>query len=153
MRIAPLVRVGLIGAATGCRSQSGIAALALTQPGTPNRGLSRILGGARGRALYASGAVGELVVDKLPKTPSRLEPAGVASRLGFGALAGAMLGERLESNVAVAAALGAAASVATTYGGAWWRRTSSRRFRKDLPGALVEDLVAANLARLAVTDA
>jgi uncharacterized membrane protein len=152
MKIAPLLRVVLIGAATGSRSQSGIAALALTQPGTSGRGLSRILGGHRGRALYAAGAVGELVVDKLPKTPSRLEPAGVASRLGFGALAGAMLGERLEANLAVAAVLGAAASMATSYGGAWWRRESSRRLRKDLPGALAEDVVAIKLAWLAVSD-
>src|SRR5690242_20378670 len=39
-------------------------------------------------------AVAELVVDKLPGTPSRKAPAGVAARLSMGALCGAALSGR-----------------------------------------------------------
>jgi uncharacterized membrane protein len=146
----PLVRIGLIGAATGSRSQSGIAALALTQPAGRGRGLSRLLGGDLRRRVYPLAAVGEIVVDKLPKTPSRLEPRGLVARVALGGLAGAMLGQRLDQGVVVSSVLGAASATATSYGGARFRREASKKLRRDLPGAVAEDVVALKLAWVAV---
>src|SRR5437763_673053 len=61
-------------------------------------------------------AIGELVSDKLPKTPSRKAPAGFATRVVTGALSGAALGASRDALVGglLAGALGA---VAGTLGG------------------------------------
>lgn len=62
---------GLAGAATGCRTFTGLAALAPAGPDTSNgcvKGLTALL------------ATQELVIDKLPRTASRLEPLGLGIR-------------------------------------------------------------------------
>src|SRR5215218_11411562 len=84
-----LTRAALFGLATGGRSTSGLAALALN-----NRSHTGALGSRWVRRLAAAAAVGEFVGDKLPQTPSRLQPQGLVPRLGLGAVTGAVLTRR-----------------------------------------------------------
>ena len=73
----------LLGAASGLRSQIGVAVLAVRSDSS----LPPILRQPWTRRVLVAGAVGELIADKLPNTPSRLEPPGIAGRLVLGALA------------------------------------------------------------------
>jgi uncharacterized membrane protein len=86
-------------------------------------------------------ALGELVNDKLPKTPSRKVPPQFIARIVTGAFSGAVLGASHDSLVGglVAGAIGA---VAGTLGGSAVRTALAKLAGKDLPVAFLEDLVA-----------
>ncbi len=86
-------------------------------------------------------ALGELVNDKLPKTPSRTVPPQFIARIVTGAFSGAVLGASRDSLVGglVAGAIGA---VAGTLGGSAARTSLARMAGKDLPIAILEDAVA-----------
>jgi uncharacterized membrane protein len=86
-------------------------------------------------------AIGELVADKLPNTPSRKAPVGFVARIVMGAVCGAALGAS-QSWIGglLAGALGA---VAGTLGGYEFRSRLVRAIGgKDLPIALLEDAIA-----------
>src|SRR5262245_38358666 len=90
-------------------------------------------------------AGGEIINDKLPKTPSRKLPAPFAVRVLIGAFAGAALG--YPSNAMIPGAIaGALGGVAGTLGGYEFRRGLAQAIGKDLPAALIEDLIAVGLA-------
>src|SRR5271170_769541 len=95
-------------------------------------------------------AIGELINDKLPKTPSRKTPPQFIARILSGSLVGATVGAASGSLILglVAGAIGA---VAGTYGGAAMRGKLATVFGKDLPAALIEDVVAIVLAIVVVT--
>jgi len=86
-------------------------------------------------------ALGEIVNDKLPATPSRLVPPQFGARVVSGALCGAAVGVSAGSWI-VGAILGAIGAVIGTIGGARARAAMARRFGRDLPAALIEDIVA-----------
>ena len=95
-------------------------------------------------------AFGELVADKLPKTPSRKEVTGFTARLVTGALCGAALaaGQSLIGGL-VAGVIG---SIVGTLGGYEARvRLVKATGGKDLPIALLEDVIAIGGALLIVT--
>jgi uncharacterized membrane protein len=145
-------RAALIGAITGSRSMLGLATVALAPPVATTGPLAR--GSVRG--LLAVAATGELVGDKLPKTPSRLEPGGIGARVVLGGTAAAALAYRgggapSRGELAQAIALGVGAAIAGTFGGARWRAIAAKRFGRDLPGALIEDAVAFGGALAAVS--
>ncbi|MEV6848027.1 hypothetical protein [Actinoplanes sp. NPDC051411] len=131
-----LVRAGLLGAATGARSATPLAALA-SHGG--NRWLS---------ALATVAAGGELIADKLPGTPSRVKPAPLAARIVTGAVAAGLDARRRHRGVAGPALVGAAAAAAGSYAGAWWRAFAAHR-GFAVPAALAEDGTAILLATLA----
>lgn len=92
--LPPLVRAALLGAATGSRSTLGLQAVA------------RSTGNRTARRAAAVAVLGELVADKLPQTPSRLEPTGLGARVVSAALGGAAVGRRaVAAPVAVVGAL------------------------------------------------
>ena len=126
-------RAALLGAAAGARSATPLAVLAGH--------------GANGwvKALSTVAATGELIVDKLPGTPSRLQPAPLAGRAAAGALAGGLDARRRHRGIVLAAVIGAGAAVGASYAGAFWRAYTARR-GFALPGALIEDAVAIALA-------
>jgi uncharacterized membrane protein len=142
-----LSRAALLGLATGGRSTSGLAALALT-----NRSGAGVLGNRWIRRLAGTATAGELVGDKLPQIPSRLQPEGLLPRLAFGAAAGTILSHREGNNrnrTLMAGLFGLLGAAAGSRLGVSWRQLASRRFGKDLPGALIEDaswLAAAHYA-------
>jgi len=86
-------------------------------------------------------ALGELVTDQLPATPSRTVPAQFGARIVSGALCGAAIGATggsLPSGL-VAGVIGA---VVGTLGGAAVRGRLAAAFGSDRPAALIEDAVA-----------
>lgn len=90
-------------------------------------------------------ALGELVTDKLPITPSRKTPPQFLGRLISGSLVGATAAASTRALVPglLAGALGATAG---TLGGAALRSKLAAEFGKDLPAALLEDGVAVALS-------
>lgn len=104
-------RAALLGFVAGMRSQLPLALLARSAPGA--------CGGAAGlvvrqlhtpvaRWLTALAALGELIGDKLPMTPSRLDPGPLAGRFLFGGVAGGILARKAGCSTAAGALLGAA---------------------------------------------
>jgi uncharacterized membrane protein len=87
-------------------------------------------------------ALGELVNDKLPKTPSRTVPPQFIVRILMGGFSGAAIGLAKGSWI-VGAVAGAVGAVVGTLGGAAFRRTLVKAIGgKDLPIALLEDAIA-----------
>ncbi len=88
-------------------------------------------------------ALGELVADKLPKTPARTSPPGLIARILFGGACAAALAVSAGGSVGVAVVLGVGGAIAGTYGGYALRHaiTASGKL-PDLPVALVEDVIA-----------
>jgi uncharacterized membrane protein len=89
-----LARSALVGAATGGRTFTGLAALTLTTPAGPVGQPDRTLQKTWVKGLVVAAAVQELVMDKLPNTPSRLEPPGLILRALAAAGAGAVIARR-----------------------------------------------------------
>lgn len=94
-------------------------------------------------------AAAEMVTDQLPSTPSRTVPVQFGARLLTGALSGATIGAAGGLLVAGLVA-GIVGAVMGTYGGAAARAHLAARFGRDLPAAVIEDLVAVGLALLVV---
>lgn len=88
-------------------------------------------------------ALGELVADKLPKMPSRKQPAPFIARIVMGALSGAALTAGAGQSALTGAVVGALGGVAGTLGG-YEVRTGLVRALKvpDFVVALLEDAVA-----------
>ena len=94
-------------------------------------------------------ALFELVSDQLPSTPSRKVPVQFGTRLLMGALSGAAIGA-VAGALLAGMACGLAGAVLGTYVGAAFRAGLAKAFGKDLPAALIEDLVAIGGAWLIV---
>ena len=94
-------------------------------------------------------AVVELITDQLPSTPSRKVPIQFATRIIMGGLSGAAIGAAGGSLVPGLIA-GIVGAVIGTYGGAAVRSRLAASFGRDLPAALIEDVVAVGGALLIV---
>jgi uncharacterized membrane protein len=126
-------RAAVLGTVTGARTFLAPAALAL-------RGR---LGKAARFALPAL-AAGEMVADKLPMTPPRIEGPGLVGRVVSGAVSGRVSGGARGTRV------GAAFALAATYPSQALRaQVVSRTSVPDIACAIPEDLVAASLAAAA----
>jgi uncharacterized membrane protein len=143
-----------IGAAVGLRVMTPLAVIswaARLNVISLAGGWAAFLGYAYTPVIFTILAAGELINDKLPTTPSRKVPAQFAARIVIGAFCGAVLGTLGASLVAglVAGALG---SVIGTLGGAQARARLAKVIGgKDLPIALLEDLVALAVAIVVMT--
>jgi uncharacterized membrane protein len=167
-------RCWCIGLASGARSTAGLTALVFAaRAAGPDAGLPAAL--ASRPALVASmlASTGEVIVDKLPQTPSRLAPGGIGARVVTGGAAGALLarsssagrgrggasrgrgGASQVRGAAVDTGVGAVIGVVGALTGAWVgatvRARAARAGRPDWPTALAEDATSAVLAGLAVT--
>ncbi|WP_200912527.1 DUF4126 family protein [Sphingomonas sp. Leaf242] len=94
-------------------------------------------------------AIGELITDQLPSTPSRKAPVQFGARLVTGGVAGAALGTATGA-VVIGAILGVIGAVIGTLGGAAVRARLAASFGSDRPAALIEDVIAIGGALLAV---
>ncbi len=83
----------------------------------------------------------ELVTDQLPSTPSRKVPPQFGARIVLGGLSGAAIGAS-GGALATGAILGVVGAIIGTYGGAAARARLAAPFGRDLPAALIEDVVA-----------
>jgi uncharacterized membrane protein len=151
-RLPLLVRVALLGLATGGRSTAPLATLAWSSSVSDPTPVGA-LASPRGRLLASLAAAGEGVIDKLPGTPSRLSSAPLAGRLLAGAAGG--LGLALRSAAVPARELpptallpavmvGGGSAVVGSYLGAGWRSRSP--LPSDLAAAAAEDLGVAVLS-------
>ncbi len=96
-------------------------------------------------------AIGELVADKLPKAPSRKAPIGFSGRIITGGLSGAAIGAASQS-LLMGLIFGVVGSVVGTLGGYEFRVRLMRAIGgKDLPIALLEDVIAVGGALLIVS--
>ena len=142
----------LIGTATGLRALIGVAAVSWAA----HLGFLPLdhtwlafLGYAFTPYILTLMAIGEVVNDKLPKTPSRLVPPQFITRIVMSALCGLAIGlPRHEMIVGLVA--GIAGAVAGTFGGAKARSLLARTFGRDLPAALLEDAVAFGISAFAL---
>lgn len=90
-------------------------------------------------------ALVEYITDQLPRTPSRKVPQQFGARIISGGFSGAVIGTAQGSLVGGAIA-GAVGAVIGTLGGYEARKRLAAMIGKDLPVALLEDLVAILLA-------
>jgi uncharacterized membrane protein len=133
----------LVGAASGLRSQMGVAVAVRRL--TPTE-LPTFLRSAAARRAAIFAASSELVVDKLPQAPSRLAPPGLTARLVLGGAAGALLAidSGWEGRLLAAVAGAAAAAVAAKLGHDLRAKIDQRL--PDLAVAPIEDAVSLALA-------
>jgi uncharacterized membrane protein len=94
-------------------------------------------------------ALGELIADQLPSTPSRKVPIQFGTRLLMGAATGGAIGVAAGS-LWIGAVIGAAGAVIGTLGGSAARARMAVAFGKDRPAAWIEDTVAIAGAALIV---
>jgi uncharacterized membrane protein len=148
-----LLTAGLLGVTAGLRSQLPNAALA-ARGLEPTRGPLAVLGSGAGRRASYLAAAGEIVADKLPATPSRMDRGPLAGRLVSGALAAVAFGSATGvrgARLVPPALVGAAGAYLGSWGGATARKAAAEA--TGLPDPVVavgEDLVAVGLAALAV---
>jgi uncharacterized membrane protein len=94
-------------------------------------------------------ALGEFVGDQLPSTPSRTVPLQFGARLLSGAMCGAAIASPHGAMLGGLLA-GIVGAVIGTFGGHAFRLRLASAFKKDLPAALVEDVIAISGAWLIV---
>jgi uncharacterized membrane protein len=133
-----------IGVFSGLRALSPIAVvcwLALLHR-LPLTGWASFVGTKAAVVLFSLGAVGELISDKLPKTPSRLKQPGFSIRIVMGGLCGLVLASAGSFSLIGGALLGAIGAVTGSYLGYFARSRITGNFGlPDLPVALVEDII------------
>lgn len=144
----------LIGVFAGLRSMTAPAAISwaarLGWLHLENTALA-FMGAAATPYVWTVAAIGELIADQLPKTPSRKAPPGFITRILTGALCGSAIGATSDTLIGGLLA-GIAGAIAGTLGGYEFRvRLVKATGGKDLPIALLEDVIAIGGAALIVT--
>ena len=146
------LRAGLLGFVTGLRSMTPLALLNWTKRIgiDADSTMDRVLDAPASRVVSSLLAVGELVGDKLPITPSRLSVGPLLGRLAIGAVAGATICQRSRLSPVVGAAIGATAASAGSVAGYYARKNLDKvKFVPDFVWAGAEDLFALGLGYLA----
>ncbi len=147
-----LISAFVLGIVCGLRAVVGLAAAswAASSQQLPLQGTWLSFLGSRITPYITSLlAIGEVVNDKLPKTPSRLVPPQFGARVVMGALTGTAIG--LSHGQLVTGILaGVVGSIVGTLAGSRARAFAAKLFRRDLPAALLEDAVAIALAFVSI---
>ncbi len=142
----------VIGVIAGLRSMTAFAAISwAAYLGWVNLGGSwlEFLGSIWAAAILTLLALGELVSDQLPSTPSRTVPLQFGVRIIVGAVAGAAFG--IPSHVWIMTAIaGVVGAVAGTLVGKEFRGWLAGALKADRPAAFIEDAVAICLACVVV---
>src|ERR1700686_574031 len=136
----------LLGVVAGLRSFTAPAVLAwgahrgwLSLHGTP---LS-FMASAAATVIFILLAVGELIADQLPSTPSRTAPPGLIARIVMGGLCGAGIAAAGTQSLVLGAILGIVGALIGTFGGYQVRTRVVTAFKvPDLVIATLEDVVA-----------
>ena len=150
---SPLVpapaRSALLGAATGLRSQMGMAAVLVAAGESGRERLPERLRHHQALRSALIAAVGELLADKLPRTGSRLRPGPLAARLVLAGYASRALAHAEEREGGPDVVVAVVASLVAAKVGYEVRARLSRHLPDPLVG-LCEDVVAVVLAAVAV---
>jgi uncharacterized membrane protein len=139
-----------IGIVAGLRSLLAPAVVAwAAHLGSLNLHSSRVafMGSTAAVAIFSIFAIGELVADKLPKTPKRTAFAPLLARIVLGGLGGACLFAAAGKSMLAGALLGGIGGVVGAFVGYEIRRRIVNNLHvKDLFVAICEDVVAIALA-------
>ena len=149
---AVIISAFIIGIACGLRAIVGLAAVswaASCQHLALEETWLSFLGKRFTPFIISFMALGELVTDKLPKTPSRLVLPQFGARVVMGATSGGAVGLS-QGHFAIGLIAGIAGSVAGTFAGAKGRALVAKSFGRDLPAAFLEDVIAIALAFVAL---
>ena len=147
------VRTLVLGLVAGLRSLLAPALLSHYLTGKknnepPEKVVTNLLTRPRAASVLEILSAGEIVGDKLPATPSRLDPLPLAARAFSGALVGGTLFGAAKKPLLLGVLLGAGAAVAGAYGGYHLRRIVKEEFGlPDVVVALSEDAIALGAAR------
>ena len=138
-----------LGAATGLRSMTGLAMAShelADRPAGDADALRSWLADDTVSYVLAGLAIAEIVTDKLPGVPDRVDPVPIAARGVIGATVGAIAGG--EDYWVAGAAIGAVAAVASAWIG--WAVRKEAGWATGLPDpvlAVVEDAIAIGTAK------
>ncbi|MEO6804952.1 MAG: DUF4126 family protein [Edaphobacter sp.] len=149
-----LIAIPLLGFVTGLRSMTAMAVLCwfayrgdLPLDGTWASWAAKLTTAI----IFTVLALGELVADKLPKTPNRIAPGPLLARIVFGGLVGAIVAAGLNGSEFEGIILGVGGALIGSFGGFLVRREIVLKLgNKDWPVALIEDLSAILCAILAM---
>jgi uncharacterized membrane protein len=149
-----LIAVPLLGVVTGMRTMTPMAVLcwfayfgSLPVDGTWAFWTAKL----PTAIIFTVLALGEYVVDKLPRTPNRTSPGPLIARLVFGGLVGAVVAVGLDASGIEAVILTVLGTLIGAFAGLLIRRELVLRLgSKDWPVALVEDISAILCAVLAM---
>ena len=149
-----LIAIPLLGVVTGMRSMTAMAVLCwfayrgdLSLDGTWASWAAKLVTAI----IFTVLALGELVADKLPKTPNRTAPGPLLARVILGGLVGAIVAAGLNGSEFEGVILGVGGALIGAFGGFLIRREIVLRLgSKDWPVALVEDISAILCAVLAM---
>ncbi len=156
--ILPVLLVAVcLGGLTGLRTFTPIAVLAwglhLRYMHIPGSSL-HFLHTWAAAAILTVLAFGEIVIDKMPSTPSRLKPSGTIGRIVFGFICGMVSGQAWGANWAISAIAGLVGAILGALLGYEVRKGWVHTFHwHDLPVALIEDLVCIGGSILVVSRA
>jgi len=136
----------LIGVVAGLRSLTAPAVVAwgahrnwLHLHNTP----FSFMGSPAAVAVFTLLAAAELVVDKLPSTPSRTKPAGLSARFVLGGLSGACIAVSASQSIAFGTVLGGCGGVVGAFAGYEVRTRLVRALNvPDFVIASLEDVLA-----------
>lgn len=140
----------VIGGVSGLRSFTGIALVTIAaQRGWPHLGWLHL--GGTGLSFLAKPvslivvivlAVGELIADKLPVIPPRIQSGPLAARFVLGGFCGSALAVAAGMSWFLPALVAGISAIVGAYAGYWVRRGITSGGMKDLPIALLEDVIA-----------
>jgi uncharacterized membrane protein len=99
--------------------------------------------------ILTAAAIGELVVDQLPSTPSRKTPMHFGARIVSGTLCSAAVAMAAESWI-IGAAFGLVGAIVGTFGGSGLRSRLAQVCRRDRVAAFLEDALAITGAAIIV---
>jgi uncharacterized membrane protein len=149
-----LIAIPLLGVVTGMRSMTAMAVLCwFAYPGDLSLDDTWAAWAAKlvTAVIFTLLALGELVADKLAKTPNRIAPGPLLVRVVMGGLVGAIVAAGLDGSEFEGAILGVGGALIGAFGGYLIRREIVLRLgSRDWPVALVEDLSAIVCAILAM---
>ena len=139
-----------LGAVTGLRSFQSLAWLSREYAGrrvpVGATALRRWLADDTVATVIGGLSVGELVADKVPGVPPRIQPGPLLGRAAIGGMVGALVAGRQDR--VMGAAVGAAAAIVASFGGWLFRMEGARRTGlPDQALAVVEDTTAVLAAR------
>jgi len=144
--MAWLLAIPLLGVATGLRSMTPMAVLCwFSYLGLlPVDGTWAQWTASRTTAIvFTVLAVGELVADKLPKTPDRTSPIPLLARLILGGLAGAIAATAMDGPGVEGVLLAVVGALLASFAGFMIRRDLVEKIGcPDWPVAVAEDLFA-----------
>ena len=152
--LAWIVAIPLLGGLTGLRSMMPMAVLCLfAWRGHMEIHRSWAFWTANGitAGVFAVLALGELIGDKLPATPSRTAPFPLFARVIFGGLVGAISATALHGSIIEGTVLGAIAAIAGSFLGFHVRQMLvHEQGMKDLHVAIAEDVLTIGLSFIAM---